>query len=142
MESESRSAIGDNLQATLASLNDEKDVLAARIVELQEQREQLVAENAELRRIAGEDWETERRENALLRERLNDLAAKVSQLTRTVAPDAGDDTPVETAPKRLPRKRVAVPADMNGEIEIAESGETGKTLAERVRRLQRPRSAG
>jgi DNA repair exonuclease SbcCD ATPase subunit len=142
MESESRSAIGDNMQATLAALQDEKDVLAARIVELQEQREQLVAENAELRRIAGEDWETERRENALLRERLNDLAAKVSQLTRTVAPEADNDAPVETAPQRLPRKRIAVPADMNGEIEVAESGDAGKTLAERVRGLQRPRSAG
>jgi chromosome segregation ATPase len=142
IESESRSAIGDNMQATLASINDEKDVLAARIAEIQEQREQLVAENAELRRMAGEDWETERRENALLRERLNDLAAKVSQLTRTVAPEADNDAPVETAPQRLPRKRVAVPADMNGEIEVAESGDAGKTLAERVRGLQRPRSTG
>lgn len=139
MESESRSAIGDNMQATLASMQDEKDVLAARIVEVQEQREQLVAENAELRRIAGEDWETERRENALLRERLNDLAAKVSQLTRAVAPEAADDAPIEAAPpQRRPRPRVAVPADINGEIEVAESSDAGKTLAERVRGLQRP----
>jgi hypothetical protein len=95
--------------------------------------------------MAGEDWETERRENALLRERLNDLAAKVSQLTRTVAPEADNDAPIETVPQRLPRKRVAVPADMNGEIEVAEtsdSSESGKTLAQRVRGLQRPRSAG
>ncbi len=141
IEKESRSTANDAIQSTLAAVQDEKDALAVKVSQLEDQRQQMQAENAELRRITGEDWETERRENALLRERLNDIAGKVSQLTRTVAPDAADDTPLEPPPpRRRPRARVAAASNREGAVELAEAEPGKQTLAERVRGLQRPAS--
>ena len=141
LERESRSVANDAIQSTLAAVHDEKDALTNKLAALEEKGQQLQAENAELRRITGEDWETERRENALLRERLNDIAGKVANLTKSVAPDATDDTPLEPAPpRRRPRARVAAVPKEQAPVELAE-GEPGKpTLAERVRGLQRPAS--
>jgi chromosome segregation ATPase len=140
LERESHTTANDAIQSTLAAVQDEKDSLVNKVTELEDRHQQLQAENAELRRITGEDWETERRENALLRERLNDIAGKVANLTKTVAPEAADDTPLEPPPpRRRPRARVAK-AEREAVAALAEAeAEPGKqTLADRVRGLQRP----
>ncbi|MCB1473668.1 MAG: hypothetical protein H6878_03720 [Rhodobiaceae bacterium] len=68
------------------------------------------------------DWEAEKRENALLRERLNDLAAEVVTLTSTLDGEGGEI------------------AKMTREVSEASDSEprrdTPKTLAERIRALQ------
>lgn len=136
-------AIGDNVQKALASVQSEKDVLAGRIIELEQEREKLSAENAELRRVAGEEWETERMETALLRERLNDIAAEVVRLTHSMdgtAQHAAELVATEGADQ--PDGDESKPAVTNGsgsnsEADAAEEGEGNrKSLAERIRALQ------
>jgi chromosome segregation ATPase len=73
----------------LASLEHEREALLAQIAALQDAFDRTAAENTELRRIAGDAWETERMQNALLRERLNDIAGEVVRLTRSYRGDMG-----------------------------------------------------
>ncbi|MGV8839634.1 MAG: hypothetical protein ACWA6X_04955 [Bauldia sp.] len=73
----------------LASLEHEREALLAQLAALQDAFDRSAAENAELRRVAGEAWEAERMQNALLRERLNDIAGEVVRLTRSYRGDMG-----------------------------------------------------
>ncbi|MCW5714373.1 MAG: hypothetical protein KIT43_07680 [Bauldia sp.] len=73
----------------LASLEHEREALLAQIAALQDAFDRSTAENAELRRVAGDAWEAERMQNALLRERLNDIAGEVVRLTRSYRGDLG-----------------------------------------------------
>lgn len=68
------------------------------------------------------NWEVEKRENALLRERLNDLAAEVVTLTSTLD---GDDGEIATMTR-----------EVVSSSEPVSDRESPKTLAERIRALQ------
>ncbi len=115
--------------------------LAVRLAELEDDYAVLLAENAELRRVAGADWENERMENARLRERLTTIAADVARLTQTTRPVAlpaiedvngagnGNGALHKAAPRPLRPPPEAPP--VGGEVSPA-----GKTLAERIRALQ------
>ena len=78
---------------------------------------------------AESSWATERMENALLRERINDIAAEVAKLAMTIE---GPDSPIEAilAAEAMPAKAVNG-AGSNGAIPAA-----GGTLADRIRALQ------
>jgi hypothetical protein len=105
-----------------------------------EERAKLQGEIATIRRDTESTWAAERVENALLRERINDVAAEVARLTATLE---GPGSPIEAM------LAVAAPAtgkagggaeDTNGVI--AEAGtaadlpESKGTLADRIRALQ------
>jgi len=86
---------------------------------------------------AESSWATERMENALLRERINDIAAEVAKLAMQLE---GPNSPIEAM---LNAADPAVPAKaakpVNGAANGAASGsppEGGGTLAERIRALQ------
>jgi chromosome segregation ATPase len=85
----SRREPSEELQHAMARLESERDALAAELAALQDQHAKLASENAELQRIAGDDWEAERIQNAMLRERLNDIAGEVSRLTHSYQEDMG-----------------------------------------------------
>ena len=72
--------------------------------------------NANLKGSA--EWESERRENAVLRERINDLAAQVTAMTAAIE---GEDSPIH---------------DILRQAEKGKAEEGGNTLADRVRALQ------
>ena len=82
-------------------------------------------------------WSTERMENALLRERINDIAAEVAKLAVTLE---GPDSPIEAILATEPAKP-AVSAVVNGNAANG-TGTNGAateargTLAERIRALQ------
>jgi chromosome segregation ATPase len=88
---------------------------------------------------AESSWATERMENALLRERINDIAAEVAKLAMQLE---GPNSPIEAmlaAEPEMPAKgprpaggTVANGATANGSV----SPEGGGTLAERIRALQ------
>jgi hypothetical protein len=72
------------------------------------------------------DWEVERRENAILRERLNDLAAQVTAMTAALE---GNNSPINEILAKAPR--------LDGsDSEPADKSERPATLAERIRALQ------
>lgn len=82
---------------------------------------------------AESSWQTERMENALLRERINDIAAEVAKLAMQLeGPNSAIEAMLaaEPAAPAVPR-----PAnDANGARPAADAG--GGTLAERIRALQ------
>jgi chromosome segregation ATPase len=108
-----------------------------------EDRGRLVREVAAMKRDAESTWAVERVENALLRERINDVAAEVARLTAVLE---GPSSPIETilaqserTPGRGPRVQ-----NFNGSAsaEGAGNGHEGSedsskgTLADRIRALQ------
>ena len=81
---------------------------------------------------AESSWATERMENALLRERINDIAAEVAKLAMTLE---GANSPIEAM---LAEDAVSATAEWaaNGTITNGAFAEAGGTLAERIRALQ------
>ena len=93
----------------------------------------LQREIAALKREAENAWTNERMENAVLRERINDVAAEVARLTATLE---GPDSPIATILGDGARADAA-PAAGNGVPSIAPTGTESKgTLADRIRALQ------
>ncbi len=79
---------------------------------------------------AENSWATERMENALLRERINDIAAEVAKLAAQLE---GPNSPIEAILAAEPEAPKLAP--VNG-AEVNGAAETGGTLAERIRALQ------
>jgi chromosome segregation ATPase len=108
-----------------------------------EDRSRLVREVAAMKRDAESTWAAERVENALLRERINDVAAEVARLTAVLE---GPSSPIETIlaqSERTPGRGARV-QNFNGSAsaEGAGNGHEGSedsnkgTLADRIRALQ------
>ncbi|MGN6285560.1 MAG: hypothetical protein ACTHM2_10460 [Afipia sp.] len=96
--------------------------------------EQLIAlrdERARLQRETGSDGIGDPAENALLRERINDIAAEVARLAITLE---GPDSPIEAILASEPGKP-AISAIVKGKA-AAPSPESHVTLAQRIRALQ------
>jgi chromosome segregation ATPase len=114
--------------------------LDAQLAAALEERSKLQREIATMKREAETAWAAERVENALLRERINDVAAEVARLTAVLE---GPGSPIETM---LAVEGTAVGQGMangaagsNGEGAAAaiDSPRQGKgTLADRIRALQ------
>jgi chromosome segregation ATPase len=126
-------AEGDNIRKAIAAIEAEKEELTQRMTVLEDDLAALRAENAELRRVAGAEWESEREESRRLRDRLNEIAAGVVRLTQSL--DANGGTPAieeeETAARPIPLAPAPRPS------QGSPSSDTGEaTLAERLRALQ------
>jgi chromosome segregation ATPase len=122
------------LEATLAAANDE--------------RAKLQTEIANLQREAESTWAAERVENALLRERINDVAAEVARLTAALE---GPNSPIDALLAGADNVHLAAAqangnkaAVINGNVARGEAGpariepaaEPKSTLADRIRALQ------
>lgn len=127
------------LNAIVTRYEEERVALDTRVASLKEENATLRAENAELQKMAGAEWEAERTQNALLRERLNDIAAEVVRLTRSYRADGGLAEGAAAAgrtPTSLPPSPTGTPSDETG----PDAG--GRSLAERIRALQRSATQG
>ena len=98
-----------------------------------DERARLQGELAAMKRDAESTWASERVENALLRERINDIAAEVAKLAMQLE---GPNSPIEAmlAAEPAPPPRAAKPANGAGAHTVVAEG--GGTLAERIRALQ------
>jgi len=76
-----------------STLRAEKAVLEKELEHTREERNKLQRELATMRREAESSWASERVENALLRERINDIATEVARLTMVLE---GPGSPIET----------------------------------------------
>ena len=133
---------GDNIRKAIAATEAEKDALGAQLSALEQDQARLRTENAELRRIAGAEWETQRAADQRLRDRLSDVASAVMRMTQPGEPaftpraaengngDAGKHpTPIAGKPASEPpprRETADAPRPVEG----------GRSLAERIRALQ------
>jgi chromosome segregation ATPase len=125
------------------SLRAEKALIEQQLTQSQEERAKLQREIAGMKREAENAWANERMENAVLRERINDVAAEVARLTATLE---GPDSPIDAIVNSAHAAGAGAHA-ANGSVErtmpsIAPgAGESKGTLADRIRALQSRASA-
>ncbi|MGP9810375.1 hypothetical protein ACTZWT_02560 [Rhodopseudomonas sp. NSM] len=126
----------------LARLRAEKAALEEQLRIARDERAKAQRELAAIQQQTESTWATERMENALLRERINDIAAEVAKLAITLE---GPDSPIEailagqSAPSPAASATTAAPAASartNGAETTAAPAVAGGTLAERIRALQ------
>lgn len=119
-------ATGTNHNTGVASdASSTPDAVAAQLQATEDDRARLQSDLAAMRQQAEKAWITERTENALLRERINDIAAEVANLALTLE---GPDSPI----KAILAADIAAPAKpANGAAPAAPA-----TLADRIRALQ------
>jgi hypothetical protein len=117
-----------NVQAITA----EKSVTEGQLENAREDRVRLQRELSALKREAETTWAAERVENALLRERINDVAAEVAHLTTTLE---GPGSPIDTI---LAADDIGFSGTRNGSTNgtSAHQPRSGGTLADRIRALQ------
>lgn len=126
MEALLHDASNDNVEKAMASLEKEKTSLAEKLEEISAQRNALQEELSNVTGNRDEEWETERRENSILRERINDLAAQVTAMTASLE---GDNSPINEI---LSRKENTKPTRGRKKA----TGDKPTTLADRIRALQ------
>src|SRR6266849_3047957 len=126
-----------DLRAELASMDgrsrESVDAIKAENIRLEtelgqvrDERSRLQQEIASMKRDAEASWASERVESALLRERINDIAAEVARLTMTLE---GPNSPIEA----ILAAEATQPKSTNGSKE----GEHAQgNLADRIRALQ------
>lgn len=122
-----KSPLIDRLQVEKAAAEEE-----ARVA--RDERGKLQRDLNAIQQQAESSWATERMENALLRERINDIAAEVAKLAMTLE---GPNSAIEAILAAEPVAPAAHPRFANGTAP-PESGGTlsGGTLADRIRALQ------
>ena len=116
-------AKGADIEKAMEKLNADRDRIEGRLKTLVDENKKLRKQVEVFERDKSDDWDEERRENALLREQINDLAAEVVNLTMALD---GPDSPIRKALDETP--------PINGAPKAAE---TIVNLADRVRALQK-----
>jgi chromosome segregation ATPase len=118
-----------------SGLRGEKALLEGELTRTRDERSKLHQELATMKREAEATWATERVENALLRERINDIATEVARLTMVLE---GPGSPIETilAEHPDPMQAMAPNANLGGRGASTDESERGGNLAERIRALQ------
>jgi chromosome segregation ATPase len=114
----------------LEKLKTEKAAVEEQLRVARDERAKLQRDINAIQQQAESSWATERMENALLRERINDIAAEVAKLAMQLE---GPNSPIEAMLAAEPAK-TAKPA--NGAAANGGVSEGGGTLAERIRALQ------
>jgi chromosome segregation ATPase len=112
------------------NLRSEKSQVEGQLSQAKEAHAVAQSEIATMKREAEQTWASERVENALLRERINDVAVEIARLTVALE---GKTSPIEALlagePEILPE-----PAPGNGEA--GQPGQSRGSLADRIRALQ------
>jgi chromosome segregation ATPase len=126
---------GGRHRETLQSFASEKDLMQKELDLAISERNKLQGEVAAMKREAEASWAAERVENALLRERINDVAAEVAKLAVVLE---GPNSPIEAilaaeAPT-APQQRKGANGTSNRAAEDDRDAKGG--LADRMRALQ------
>ena len=129
---------GGGKSPALEKLRTEKAAVEEQLRIARDERAKLQRDINAIQQQAESSWATERMENALLRERINDIAAEVAKLAMQLE---GPNSPIEAmlaAEPAIPpmAARPANGAAASGATASGGDGEGGGTLAERIRALQ------
>jgi chromosome segregation ATPase len=113
-------------------LRAEKAAVEEQLRVARDERAKLQRDINAIQQQAESSWATERMENALLRERINDIAAEVAKLAiQLEGPNSAIEAMLAAEPAA---KAPAKPA--NDTVAATPASEGGGTLAERIRALQ------
>jgi chromosome segregation ATPase len=116
----------------LEKLRAEKAAMEEQLRLARDERARLQRDVNTIQQQAESSWATERMENALLRERINDIAAEVAKLAMQLE---GPNSPIEALLGAEPQRAANSPA-VTGTPANGNAPEGGGTLAERIRALQ------
>ena len=116
----------------IEKLRTEKAAVEEQLGIARDERSKLQRDIKAIQQQAESSWATERMENALLRERINDIAAEVAKLAMTLE---GPNSAIEAMLAAEPVAPKPVKA-ANGPAANDSIPEGGGTLAERIRALQ------
>jgi chromosome segregation ATPase len=123
----------------IEKLRTEKAAVEEQLRIARDERGKLQRDINAIQQQAESSWATERMENALLRERINDIAAEVAKLAMQLE---GPNSPIEamlTAAEPAIPAKAAKPVNGTAASATTQTGgapEGGGTLAERIRALQ------
>src|SRR5712672_49972 len=118
----------------IEKLRAEKAAVEEQLRIARDERAKLQRDINAIQQQAESAWATERMENALLRERINDIAAEVAKLAMQLE---GPNSPIEALLAAEPETPAKAARPANGAAADATvSTEGGGTLAERIRALQ------
>jgi chromosome segregation ATPase len=125
-------ATGSGKSPAIEKLRTEKAAVEEQLRLARDERSKLQRDINAIQQQAESSWATERMENALLRERINDIAAEVAKLAMTLeGPNSAIEAMLAGEPViPTPPSGVATNGAANGGIP------EGGTLAERIRALQ------
>jgi chromosome segregation ATPase len=145
---ESESALRAELTETegryrvaIDTVTTEKSLIESELKRSQDERAKLQRDIAAMRRDAESGGANVRKENAVLRESINDVAAEVARLTATLE---GPDSPIAAILDGDAARPAASAANGASTAKAPRTGEAKDTLADRIRTLQggAPRAAG
>jgi chromosome segregation ATPase len=117
----------------IEKLRTEKAAVEEQLRVARDERAKLQRDINAIQQQAESSWATERMENALLRERINDIAAEVAKLAIQLE---GPNSAIEAMLAAEPAAPKTPPKPANGATAPAVVPEGGGTLAERIRALQ------
>jgi chromosome segregation ATPase len=117
---------GGGQSPIVEKLRAEKAAVEEQLRIARDERAKLQRDINAIQQQAESSWATERMENALLRERINDIAAEVAKLAMQLE---GPNSQIEAMLAAEPAAPKAAPKPVNGAV-------AGGTLAERIRALQ------
>jgi chromosome segregation ATPase len=137
-ESDLRTAIAEidsRTSSATEQLKAEKAELQSELRRTTDERDRLARDLANMQREAEETWASERVENALLRERINDVAAEVARLASALE---GPNSPIDAilAAEAVRDRASTEAASSNGDVDISANPSTNGDLADRIRALQ------
>jgi chromosome segregation ATPase len=112
------------------NLKTENAQLQAAIAHTKEERDRYARDLGAMKRETEQAWASERVENALLRERINDVAAEVARLASALE---GPNSPIDALlAAETSRERVS---SVGADVDLAQPSNNGN-LADRIRALQ------
>jgi chromosome segregation ATPase len=136
-EAEMRAALGEaenRHHAETEAIRAERALLQAQLDRSQEERAKLESEIAAMKRDAETTWANDRMESALLRERINDIAAEVARLTAALE---GPTSPIGAIISGDAGHATGANGSNGTAMALApQIGERKGTLADRIRALQ------
>jgi chromosome segregation ATPase len=121
---------GGGSSAAIEKLRTEKAAVEEQLRIARGERAKLQRDINAIQQQAESSWQTERMENALLRERINDIAAEVAKLAMQLE---GPNSAIEAMLAAEPKTPAKPANDVTGAAAVSEGG---GTLAERIRALQ------
>ena len=137
VEGDLRSAILElegRASSATQDLRTENAQLQAALGHTKDERDRFARDLGSMKRETEENWASERVENALLRERINDVAAEVARLASALeGPNSTIDALLAAETSR--GLSTAAPVVGGTNVEMAEPSDTGN-LADRIRALQ------
>ncbi|WP_316195642.1 MULTISPECIES: hypothetical protein [unclassified Bradyrhizobium] len=119
--------------SAVEKLKGEKAALEEQLRIARDERAKLQREMNTIQQQAESTWAQERMENALLRERINDIAAEVAKLAMQLE---GPNSAIEAMLEAEPAPPHPANGNASGTAATGPNGIQGGTLAERIRALQ------